>query len=68
MKKTTEEFINDAKNIHGNKYDYSLVNYKNCKVKIKIICNKHGVFEQTPDGHLSGRGCYKCSGKRIKDQ
>lgn len=42
-----EEFILDAVKIHGNKYDYSLVEYTNCKTKVKIICKKHGVFEQT---------------------
>jgi len=68
--KTTEDFIIDAKKIHGDKYDYSLVDYKNCKERIKIICSIHGDFEQTPDGHLTGRGCFKCSGtiKRTKNE
>ena len=57
---TTNEFIEKSKIIH-NKYDYSLVNYINNKIKIKIICSEHGVFEQRPDDHLKGFGCHKCS-------
>ena len=60
IKNTTETFINKAKLIHGNKYNYSLVNYINSYTKVKIICNKHGIFEQTPSGHLRN-GCPKCS-------
>lgn len=55
MKKlTTDEFINKANIVHNNKYDYELVNYENNCIKIKIICNKHGTFEQRPTTHLSG--------------
>ncbi|MFA5733351.1 MAG: hypothetical protein WC934_15300, partial [Acidithiobacillus sp.] len=59
---TTEEFIKKAKLIHGDKYDYSLVNYTNCYTKVKIICKIHGEFEQIPSDHLSGKGCNKCYG------
>ena len=55
-----EEFIKKAKNTHGKKYNYSKVIYKNSVTKIQIICLKHGSFEQTPHGHLRGRGCIKC--------
>lgn len=54
-------FIEKAKSIHGNKYDYSLVDYKKSNTKVKIICHTHGVFEQTPNTHLSGSGCNKCA-------
>ena len=57
----TEEFIENAKKIHGDKYDYSKVDYKNNKVKVCIICPEHGEFWQKPNGHLSGNGCKKCS-------
>ena len=62
-------FINEAILIHNNKYDYSLVNYKNAKTKVKIICPIHGMFEQTPDNHLKGQTCGKCNGlfKTTKD-
>jgi hypothetical protein len=54
-------FTEKARNVHDNKYDYSLVVYKNARSKVKILCPIHGVFEQTPTNHLSGRGCSKCS-------
>jgi very-short-patch-repair endonuclease/Zn ribbon nucleic-acid-binding protein len=60
---TTEQFIEKAKEIHNNKYDYSLVEYINNKTKIKIICPKHGIFEQKPKNHLSGYNCIKCGYK-----
>lgn len=52
----TSYFINQSKEKHGCKYDYSLVEYKNNRTKVKII-SKHGVFKQTPNSHLSGSGC-----------
>ena len=54
------EFINRSNIIHDNKYDYSLVEYKNCHSIIKIICPKHGIFEQKLVNHLSGFGCFNC--------
>lgn len=54
-------FIKKAKEIHGNTYDYSKVNYKTSKKnKITIICRKHGDFEQIPYAHLCGQGCREC--------
>lgn len=58
--KTTKDFINEARQIHGNKYDYSKVAYINAATKICITCPKHGGFWQTPNKHLQGRGCPKC--------
>ena len=60
--KTTKRFIEQAQTIHGNKYDYLLVEYKGAFEKVKIICKTHGEFEQTPSIHLSGCGCKKCMG------
>jgi very-short-patch-repair endonuclease/Zn-finger nucleic acid-binding protein len=60
--KTTEIFIAEAIKTHGDKYDYSLVNYINAKTKINIICPIHGKFEQIPRNHISGQQCQKCSG------
>lgn len=57
---TTDIFIKRAKEIHGERYDYSLVDYVNAKTKIKIICPAHGIFEQIPYNHLSGKGCMEC--------
>jgi Zn ribbon nucleic-acid-binding protein len=56
---TTESFIQAARQIHGDKYDYSKVRYSGSR-KITIVCRKHGSFSQTPDNHLSGRNCRKC--------
>lgn len=59
--RNTDYFISLAKKVHGDKYDYSLVDYKHCKQKVRIKCNKCGhIFEQTPDSHLQGQGCSKC--------
>lgn len=61
----TDQFIERAIGIHGDKYDYSKVEYKKSTEKIIIICSKHGDFEQTPHGHLCGRGCRKCGNEQI---
>jgi hypothetical protein len=55
-----DEFIQNANKIHNNKYDYSLVNYKNNKTNVEIICPIHGVFPQRPDNHIQGNGCPLC--------
>lgn len=59
-RKTTEQFIEEAKKIHGNEYDYSKVDYINNRTKLCIICTKHGEFWQSPRQHLRGQGCPKC--------
>jgi len=61
--KTNEKFIQQSKLIHGDRYNYSLVNYKNSLNKIIIGCKLHGNFMQSPSGHLQGFGCPKCVGK-----
>jgi len=60
-KLNTEKFIEKAKIIQGNKYDYSLVNYIHSQKKVNIICDKHGIFKQLPNKHLLGSGCPLCS-------
>jgi hypothetical protein len=63
--KTTWEssflFADKAILVHGDKYDYSNVEYENGKVKVEIICKQHGSFYQRPNDHFSGYGCLKCS-------
>ena len=62
LRKTQKDFLEEAKNKHGDTFDYSQVEYKNAKTPIKIICPIHGVFEQTPCMHLASRfGCPKCA-------
>jgi len=58
--KTTEQFIASANEVHGDRYDYSLVEYLGGHEKATIICPDHGPFEQTPNGHVQGKGCYEC--------
>ena len=61
MKKLTiEEFIERARKVHGDKYDYSKVEYVNNSTKVCIICPRHGEFWQTPHNHLNGSNCPKC--------
>lgn len=65
---TTEEFIERAKAVHGNKYDYGKVKYKNCDTKVQIICPIHGEFEQTPYNHLHSSGCPHCKGWKLEEE
>jgi hypothetical protein len=67
QRKDIDIFISESKIIHDNKYDYSLVEYKTNRAKVKIICPEHGVFEQTPSNHLRGRGCMYCGGTSKLD-
>jgi hypothetical protein len=62
----TKKFIERAEKIHGNTYDYSLVELDNCKSKAKIKCHQHGVFEQIPYTHLEGKGCPNCGKNKRK--
>ena len=67
--KTTEQFIEEAKQVHGDKYDYSLVDYKNARKKIKIKCNKcKKIFEQAPFNHLNGCGCPFCKSSKGEEK
>lgn len=70
---TVEDFIDKAKNVHGDKYDYSKVDYKGSKEKVCIICNKigrngkiHGEFYQTPTNHLNGHNCPVCKESKLE--
>lgn len=56
-----DAFIEKAKKIHGNKYNYIYVDYKNARTKVKIFCSTHNIFEQTPNKHLKGQGCPHCA-------
>jgi len=62
---TTELYIEKAKEVHSDKYDYSKVNYVNPDTKICIICPEHGEFWQLPYSHLTGHGCPKCNHKNL---
>ncbi len=57
------DVIAEFKVVHGGRYGYSQVKYKNSDTKVIIECKEHGNFSQTPYHHLSGNGCPKCAGK-----
>lgn len=64
--KKVENFIEDSKIVHGDKYDYSRAKYKNNKTKVCIVCPKHGEFWQTPIHHLRGEGCPSCDESHLE--
>ncbi len=68
FRKNNENFIQEAKNIHNNFYDYSKTKYEKAQKVVKIICPEHGVFTQTPTNHLSGKGCKKCYNNKVRDR
>lgn len=61
LKQPFDEFLIAAKATHGDKYNYSKVNYINAQTKVKIICPEHGLFLQRPVNHIRDIGCSKCS-------
>jgi hypothetical protein len=61
-KLTTQEFVEKAVAKYGDRYDYSLVDYKNNHTKVIIECHDHGPFDQIPASHLRGNGCPQCGG------
>lgn len=67
LRKNTETFIRQAREIHGDRYDYSLAEYNTEKDKVTIISPKHGVFLQTATAHISGHGCPSCAREQISE-
>jgi hypothetical protein len=67
-KLNNNEFVIKANQVHGDKYDYSISKYNTASEKINIICKKHGIFEQTPNSHLCGRGCDKCKNEETSNR
>lgn len=65
---TSNEWIQKAKQIHGNKYDYSNVDYVNSQTKVCIVCPIHGEFNQTPSHHLNGCGCPICKTSKLETE
>ena len=66
QRKTISQFVEEAQKVHGNKYDYSEVEYVNTHTPVKIKCGQCGlVFHQEPSSHLAGHGCPKCSKKKT---
>ena len=65
---TTDQFIQRARTIHGDRYDYSRAEYRGILSQVTIICPRHGSFHMKAARHLSGRGCRKCAFMRIGRQ
>lgn len=66
IKKTKEHYIEEAKKIHNDKYDYSkIIELPKRDFRVNIICIQHGIFEQSFHKHLSGDGCKKCAFEKI---
>lgn len=65
---TTKQFIEKSRKVHGNKYDYSKVEYKNNSTKVCIICPIHGEFWQTPSMHSKGQGCPFCKTSKLENE
>ena len=66
---TNEQFIEKSNIKHDNKYDYSISNYIRNNIKVNIICNIHGSFEQMPESHLRGSGCPNCcNNKKLTNE
>ena len=65
-RKSVSDFVLEANTIHNNKYDYTKVIYTNRNNKVTITCPIHGDFEQTPNGHLKGYGCYACGRNKTE--
>ncbi len=61
VRKTTEDFVKEAKQVHGDRYDYSRVEYVRKQDPVKIICSTHGEFLQRPSDHLYGSNCPSCT-------
>ena len=67
MRYTRETFIEAAKAKHGDKYDYSHVDYVNQSTPVEIVCSEHGSFYRTPTYHLQGGGCPVCAKIRCAE-
>lgn len=61
---TTTDFVRRAREVHGNRYDYSKVSYVAAIKYVTIICPDHGEFEQSPANHNTGHGCHECGGNK----
>jgi hypothetical protein len=64
LKYRTEQWINRATQMHGEKFDYSEVKYFDAKTPVIIICPTHGQFKQIPDTHLKS-GCRLCADEDL---
>lgn len=64
-RKTLQDFLSKANEVHVNLYDYSSVEFKSFSHPVKILCRSHGIFEQTPTVHIKGHGCKQCADESV---
>ena len=64
----TASFIKKAREVHGDKYDYSLVEYTKGRNYVDIICPRHGIYTQRACNHTAGRGCRECKSEFVGDK
>ena len=67
QKFSKDKFVQLSKKIHGDRYDYSKVEYMDYSTKVRIVCPIHGEFWQTPDSHLHGHGCPHCKESKLEN-
>ena len=68
LRKDTNYFISVSRQVHGDKYDYRLVEYKTSSEKVTIVCPAHGKFEQRASAHMIGKGCKLCQAEKTRDR
>ena len=68
MTSNKKEFVEKAIKVHGDKYDYSKVDYVKSNKKVEIICKKHGSFWMTPSNHVMGQNCPQCTQTNIENE
>lgn len=67
--KPFNQMVQDAKGVHGDKYEYDKSTYKNVRTKMRIICPIHGEFWQTPHAHINKRcGCPSCNESKLETE
>jgi ssDNA-binding Zn-finger/Zn-ribbon topoisomerase 1 len=64
---SVEKFVKKATAVHGDRYDYSNVQYETSIEDVEILCTKHGIFLQRPANHLMGKGCPQCGQDRSAE-
>jgi hypothetical protein len=67
-RRSADEVIKEFRSVHGERYDYSRMQYIDNQTPVEIVCSQHGVFLQTPGNHQSGKGCYPCGRLLTSDK
>lgn len=67
-KMSLKEFIKRSNIVHSDKYEYNLVSFDNQRDSVKIICKKHGIFDQNVSNHLTGSGCQHCNNSKGENK